>query len=66
MNELNDESLMPFGKYRGQKMLDVPATYFHYLWHDGLRLQTKTSPVAAYIQKNLSGLKDEAPDLIWS
>lgn len=66
MTELDDLSPMPFGKHRNIPMQDVPASYFHYLWISGLKHETKTNSVARYIQRNLSHLKQEHPDGIWS
>lgn len=65
MKELGDTDLMPFGKHRGTPMQDVPASYLHYLWTNGMR-EDKTSAVADYIRRNLSGLKKEHPDGIWT
>jgi len=41
MKELLDTDLMPFGKHKGEMMQDVPATYLHYLWTNGMRNETK-------------------------
>jgi hypothetical protein len=30
--ELTDESIMPWGKYRGRKLKDVPASYLLWLY----------------------------------
>lgn len=30
---LTDTDPMPFGKFAGQPMQDVPASYLHWLWH---------------------------------
>lgn len=54
---------MPFGKYAGKPMESVPASYFHYLWHNGMK--DEDGPVAAYIRRNKSALKTENKDLIW-
>ena len=32
---LDDNSPMPFGKYRGKKMIDVPASYLLWLYENG-------------------------------
>ena len=65
---LTDTDTMPFGKYErnreNKKMQDVPASYFHYLWTNGLR-NDATSDVAQYIRANLEALKKEHPDGIW-
>lgn len=60
---LDDESFMPFGKHKGMRMQDVPASYLHYLWHNGMKAESTS--VADYIRKNLWVLKDETPDLLW-
>ncbi len=64
MKALDDLSPMPFGKHKGTPLEDVPASYFHYLWTNGME-HDKTSPVAQYIRDNLSVLKSEYPDGIW-
>ena len=66
MKILHDDDLMPFGKHKGIPMQDVPADYLYYLWHNGMKNQTKTSNVAKYIEDNLDVLKTENEDLIWS
>lgn len=66
MKELTDDDKMPFGRYRGQKLLDVPASYFHWLWTNGKDKEPKgTDPVADYIRKNMASLKLDHPDGIW-
>lgn len=56
MNKLTDSDLMPYGKHKGKKMIDVPADYL--IWcHDN----DKCSPtVRAYIEDNLEVLNKEA------
>jgi hypothetical protein len=61
---LNDLSPMPFGKYKGQPMQDVPARYLHWLWTNG-KEHDKQCPVADYIRRNLSALQEEYKDGIW-
>jgi len=62
---LDDLDKMPFGKYKGISMQDVPASYLHYLWHNGLKNEVVTNPVAAYIKKSLNALRIEDPQLLW-
>ena len=64
MQTLEDTDPMPFGKYKGTAMQDVPASYFHYLWTTGMK-EDKHSAVAAYIRKSLSALQQEYKDGIW-
>lgn len=60
--KLDDNSKMPFGKYKGLLMSDVPVNYLHWYWHNG----DKRSDVGEYIKENLDALKMENKDLIWS
>ena len=65
MKLLNDEDKMPLGKYRGEKMIDVPASYYNWFWHNGGKFVCKNDPVANYILRNKSALELENKDLIW-
>ncbi len=65
MITLSDTDPMPFGKHKGVPMQDVPASYLHYLWQNGMK-EDRQSPVADYIRRSLSALRVEHPDLIWS
>jgi len=65
MKPLEDTDLMPFGKHKGIPMSDVPASYLHYLWNNGMKKETKTSNVADYIARNIEALEEENKDLIW-
>lgn len=65
MNEdLTDLSPMPFGRYHGEAMEDVPAAYLHWLWENGKKFEL-WCPVARYIRANIDALKQENRDLIW-
>jgi uncharacterized protein (DUF3820 family) len=61
---LTDDSPMPFGKHKGTPMRDVPVSYFHFLWHNGMK--NENGNVSQYIRENLDVLKQENEDLIWS
>ena len=69
MTPLQDDDEMPFGKYQGHKMSDVPASYFHWLWTNDKdpmsKWKVKVDPVADYIWRNMAGLMKEHPDGIW-
>jgi len=62
---LNDDSPMPFGKYKGVTMANVPAEYL--LWYDstelsalaGDRMKEYDRGVRAYIEDNREILLDE-------
>lgn len=58
---MNDQDLMPFGKYKGEKMEDVPASYLLWLREQG---GSHHRGVSGYIEDNLIALKKECPDYI--
>jgi len=58
------DSLMPFGKYAGTKMDNVPANYLCWLWSQ--RPISRCPQVEAYIKENLLALKKDHPDGIWT
>ena len=64
MSDLGDLDLMPWGKYKGTPMQDVPANYLFWLWVNS-RENNRVCSVAKYIRDNLSTLKQEYPDGIW-
>ena len=66
MTILQDTDPMPFGKFKGTLMQDVPADYLHYLWQAGLKHKVKIEPVAEYINRSLSALKQEYKNGIWT
>ena len=52
---MTDNSIMPFGKYKGEKMANVPASYLVWIFENN-----KCTPeVAKYIANNLDVLKAE-------
>ena len=62
MKKLEDTDKMPWGKHSGVPMQDVPASYLHWLWAEGKRLEVRTCPVADYIKRSLMALMEEFPD----
>ncbi len=59
MEELIDDSLMPYGQYQGRKMIDVPASYLIWLYDNG-----KCSPqVQKYVKDSYDALIQELQDL---
>jgi uncharacterized protein (DUF3820 family) len=55
-NKLTDESLMPFGKHAGKKMVDVPPDYL--LWYKEQKWE-KNKQVMDYINENMQVLLQE-------
>jgi hypothetical protein len=62
---LKDSDPMPFGKFKGQPMEDVPTRYLFWLWTPGGLEQDKYNPVAGYIRANIAALELERKDGIW-
>lgn len=52
---LQDNSPMPFGKYKNEKMVNVPASYLMWLYDE----KKCTPEVREYIEDNLDVLKEE-------
>ena len=55
MPGLTDNSLMPFGKHKGQKMANVPADYLLWIFENN----KCTQEVANYIKENMDTLTFE-------
>jgi uncharacterized protein (DUF3820 family) len=53
--KLNDDSPMPFGKHKGEKMANVPAEYLLWLYENN----NCTYEVKKYIDQNMDVLKLE-------
>lgn len=53
---MEDSDLMPYGKYQGKAMADVPADYLLWLWDNN----KCRGSVKLYINKNMIQLRDEA------
>jgi len=53
--ELTDNSLMPFGVYKGEKMANVPAKYLMWLYDNNKCNQ----PVKEYIEENMDAIELE-------
>jgi uncharacterized protein (DUF3820 family) len=55
---MTDTDLMPFGKHKGKRMIDVPASYLLWLL-DALKNDTRNVEVKQYLQENKEALKLE-------
>lgn len=57
---MNDNSLMPFGQYRDEKLKDVPASYLLYLYDQESEWVEENHPeLYDYIEDNLEALEGE-------
>lgn len=54
---------MPFGKHKGKRLEDVPASYLLWLWDDGW-WQRRGEPLHEYIKTSFSALLQDCPDYI--
>ena len=52
---MTDESIMPIGKYKGQKMANVPPEYLLWLYENG----NIYGGLKDYIKENLDVIKSE-------
>lgn len=53
---LNEHSPMPYGKYKGRKIRDVPADYLLWLYYND-----RASPsIKQYIEENIEDLENRA------
>lgn len=63
--KLTDLDPMPFGRHKGEPMQDIPASYLHWLWTNGVR-DDHSNPVRDYISEHMEALKQKHPDGIWN
>lgn len=49
---MTDESLMPFGKFKGRALANVPAAYLIWVWEE----TEVREPLKSYIKDNLDVL----------
>jgi len=52
---MNDESIMPFGKYKGEKLANVPSSYLLWLFDAGKCF----GELRAYIADNMDAIKSD-------
>ena len=58
MSELTDHSPMPWGKYKGEAMINVPASYLLWLWDN----DKCSGNVKRYIMGDLEVLRKQAKE----
>lgn len=54
---MNDESVLTFGKYKGKKLANVPASWL--IWYDEKAIGRKDEALLAYIKENKQLLLQE-------
>lgn len=60
--KLTDDDLIHFGKYKNERLSEVPADYLHWCWTNNVG----GKELREYIRENLAALKQEYPDGIWN
>ncbi len=60
---MTDTDIMPFGKHKGRRMEDVPASYLLWLWDNGV-WQEPHKPIHGYIKDSWSALLMDCKDYI--
>lgn len=55
--KMTDKSEMPFGKYKGVALADVPDSYFIWLWEQD-SFQEKKGELYDYIKENIDAMKN--------
>ena len=61
---MNDLSPMPFGKFKGEKLEDVPASYLLWLWNEGVLNELRHHELRAYVIECFAALEKDAPNVI--
>lgn len=56
---MDDNSEMPFGKYAGEKMANVPDSYLIWCWNNHIVSMRKFPRVYMYIRDNLDVIESE-------
>lgn len=51
---MTDESLMPYGKFKGKALKDVPDYYLMFIWEN----HDLKGPLYDYISTNLNAIKE--------
>lgn len=55
MEKITDNSLMPYGKYKGKKMANLPASYLLWMY----RKDKLFKALEVYVEENMDALEKE-------
>lgn len=56
--KLTDTSIMPFGKHKGKRLIDVPAQYLYWL-HTECQRNRYSNDLHDYIEDNMDAILQE-------
>lgn len=55
MEKITDNSLMPYGKYKGKKMANLPASYLLWMYRNDKLFKA----LEVYVEENMDALEKE-------
>lgn len=55
MEKITDSSLMPYGKYKGKKMANIPASYLLWMYRNDKLFKA----LEVYVEENMDALEKE-------
>ena len=55
MKKITDNSLMPYGKYKGKKMANIPASYLLWMYRNDKLFKA----LEVYVEENMDVLEKE-------
>lgn len=55
MEKITDSSLMPYGKYKGKKMANIPASYLLWMYRNDKLFKS----LEVYVEENMNALEKE-------
>lgn len=55
MEKITDNSLMPYGKYKGKKMANIPASYLLWMYRNDKLFKA----LEVYVEENMDALEKE-------
>lgn len=55
MEKITDNSLMPYGKYKGKKMANMPASYLLWMYRNDKLFKA----LEVYVEENMDALEKE-------
>lgn len=64
IRELTSDDRIWFGKWKGERLADIPVGWFNYVWNNGA--YHEESSIANYIRENLEDLMAENDSLDWA
>lgn len=61
MEKITDNSLMPYGKYKGKKMANIPASYLLWMYRNDKLFKA----LEVYVEENMDVLEKEEKEELY-